>query len=50
MSDIPGSAGGRGPVAFFTGNPIVGKLLMVLLLAGGAYTATRLEVATLPDM
>ena len=54
MSDITGSAeadnGARGPVGFFTGNPIAGKLLMLLLLAGGAYTATRLEVSMLPDM
>ena len=54
MSDAAGSdeAGGtaRGPIAYFTGNRVAGNLLMVLLLAGGFYTASRLEVTLLPQM
>ena len=54
MSDVANVASAdrsdRGLIAFFVGNPIAGKLLMVLLLAGGAFTATKLEVATLPEL
>lgn len=40
----------RGLIAFFVSNPIAGHLLMVLLLVGGLFTATRLDVATLPEL
>lgn len=53
MSDpAPAVNGGgpRGPVAFFSHNPIAGNLLMVLLIVGGIYTALRLDVETLPDL
>ena len=51
VADIaPADRSDRGLIAFFVDNPIAGKLLMVLLLAGGAFTATRLEVATLPEL
>ena len=41
--------GGRGPVAFFAGNPIAGNLLMIFLIAGGLYTASRLEIVMVPE-
>ena len=37
-------------IAFFTGNRVAGRLLMLVLLIGGVYTALQLEVAMLPEL
>lgn len=52
----PDSAGAKrnnpfyGIIGFFARNPVAGNLLMLLLLFGGLYTASNLEIKDYPDL